>query len=376
MREQVELDKKEPCGCGSGQPYGRCCRRKKRVQYLRDGRGRIHKQVALDADGRAAMEKARAAFKDTFGRAPKARDRVLLAPYRYSRADFRKQFVEIADKANAPKHLVYAYLKTDGLMLTETNKDLVSPQDIADVNDAVEEYFAAQDIGIDLLKPEMTPRRAVLSIAKDFFEDAIVALGSIADRSPRSVARDQPLFFQFLLISQCHQAFKSFSERWDDATSRELIATLRGLYECALLISRLEREKAYSETLLAQALAGTEIYAFRKTRSGRIDYTRLVERDSGREFEARTSFRACAIKAGPRHLNLFDILYPLQSSYVHFNSLGVIQKYRELGSFLMWDERDEVRDAALALVVLTYCLHVIRESAGLTRQLRRDSNFF
>ena len=42
----------------------------------------------------------------------------------------------------------------------------------------------------------------------------------------------------------------------------------------------------------------------------------------------------------------------------------------------MWDERDEVRDAALALVVLTYCLHVISELAGLTRQLRRDSLFF
>jgi hypothetical protein len=369
-----EFGDAEECGCGSGKPYATCCK-KTRVRYTRDGWGRIHKTILLDQDGRAAFDEAMAAFKKTFGRAPGRRDRVLLAPYRHSPDDFRRMFLKIADEAGTPKHLVYAYVKTDGLMLTEANEELASPQDVEDVKSAVDEYFDALDQGIDLLEPEITAISEALSLVEENIDDVVVHLGSYADKAPREIRRNLPLFFQFLLIARSYQVIKTIADKRPDDIGNEAIASLRTVYECTLLIMRLEIEPSYADTLLAQALHGSELYSYKLKKNGKIDYSVIVEHSTGRNFESRPSFSQCANLIGVRHAELFNIAYPILSSQVHFNAFGMIQRYRSTGSFLMWDDVDRPIVAVISLITILYLILSIALIKRCTKTIRRDALF-
>jgi hypothetical protein len=372
VKKRAELGNREVCGCGSGRAYGKCCK-KKRVQYNRDGKGRIFKSIVLDKNGLDAIAEAEAAFKETFGRRPVKRDRLLLAAYRYSSKDMTRMFSEIADKAGTPRHLVYAYIKTDGLMLSKENEELASPQDIEDVQAAVDEYLSAAELGIDLLDPEDTPVTRALDEFAECLEDAVIHLGNFADKAPLAVRRDLPLFFQFLLISRCHQALKLVADKWPKNIGTDAIASIRTIYECALIINRLEIHPSYSDTLFAQALLGSELYEFKTKKNGDPDFSVIIERDSGKKFEARTSFLGCAKQLGPRQVDFFNVAYNVLSSHVHFNSLRMLQEYRDSGSFLIWEESDKRYLAIITLVILSYLLITIHTLEQATSVIKSDS---
>lgn len=372
LKQDIEFSDDEDCGCGSGYAYAICCK-KTRVQYTRDGRGSVYKVIVADEDGRKAAEEALQAFKRTFGRSPAGRDRMLLAAYRHSPQDFKRLFLEIAEKADLPKHLVYAYIKTDGLILTAENEELASPQDIEDAQNAVSEYFLAQDDGIDLLEPDQAGLSGLLNDFKDHIEDIVIFFGSFADRAPRAVRRSLPLFFQFLLISKCHQAIKTISDRWAKPIGDESLSALRTIYECTLVINRLSVDPVYSESLLAQALVGSDLYTFRSKNNGKIDFSTIIEVSAKRRFEARTSFLSCAKYVGERHVDLFEVAYPVLSSYIHFDTLNMLQSYRESGSFLLWNEPSPETQALLIFIITSYFLISVSMIPQSTKSIERDA---
>lgn len=367
-----ELTDKELCGCGSDSIYAKCCK-KKRVRYVRDGWGRIHKEISLDENGIDAFREAHDDFKKTFGRVPGRRDRILTGAYRYSPADFERMFLEVAAEAKTPKHLVYAYKKTGGLIVTPYNEDLGSPQDIQEYREAIDEYLEALDDGIDLLDPPDTLVSSALAQFSEYLESAVVHIGNFADKAPRAVRTNLPLFFQFLLLSRCHQVLKAIADRWLRDKSEDSIAAVRTIYECSLIINRLEFDPGYSETLLAQALNSSDLYQFRTGKNGKVDFSTIVEKSTKKKFESRTSFFKCASHIGERHVEFFNIAYPILSANVHFDSLGMLQRYRQSGSFLMWEDKQPEAQALIILTILMYLFVSICTVSKIQKTVKADA---
>ena len=44
-----------------------------------------------------------------------------------------------------PPHIAYAYLKLDGLLVTEGNMHLISPEDLAEWNAAIDKFFRLEN---------------------------------------------------------------------------------------------------------------------------------------------------------------------------------------------------------------------------------------
>jgi hypothetical protein len=284
-------------------------------------------------------------------------------------------FYEAARATGTPGHLIYAYKATGGLLLSQSNLNLVSPADRADWELAAEEYLSALEDGVDLLEPTLTPLDEALTLFEEIIETAVIHLGNYVDRAPRIVKTHLPTFFQFLLISRCHQVLKSFADSWTSRNGDESYAVFRTLYECALIIQRLDVEPSYSDTLLAQALAGSPLYPFRVKKNGKKDYSKIISNKDGNIFEARTSFAECAHRINEDNLIFFDIVYPILSSQIHFHSGEMIRKFQETGSFLIWQEPRAEYQALYGLVSITYLIIAVALSLNVTKTTKRDALF-
>jgi hypothetical protein len=192
-RARKEFSKGEPCGCGSGIPYGQCCKHRQ-AKFIRDGRGTVLREVKLTKDAVRALDETEQHFRRVFGRKPGRGDKVFAATtFRYSPADIDHVFEKAALEAGTRKELIYARRKTDGLILTEKTFDMAPPADQAGWVEAIEEYREAAADGIDLLS-DTGPVALSLEFFGEFLEHAVIHFGSYADRAPRRVRTDLSLF--------------------------------------------------------------------------------------------------------------------------------------------------------------------------------------
>lgn len=368
-----ELADEALCGCGSEERYADCCK-SLAARYVIDGKGRLSKIITPPSSIKATLDDAEAAFRRVFGRKQQRRDRVLLLGLRQSPKDCRRQFREAAAAAELPGAVLYATEQT-GLIVTEENRQRLSPRDRADWDEAVQEYLEAEEEGIDLLNPPLTPLQSAVLIAKSTIDDAATHLGSYLSRSPAIAHKDWGVFIQQLLIVKCFWYTKCLSDRWDVLSRTETAALARGVYECSLLIGRVTVDPDFAETLQAQALSGSPSHPFRTKKDGSLDYSTILSTDSEKSFPAKTSFKKCAERIGDDHRELFNRLYPLLSNQVHFHTLNMIHEFKTSGSFLMWDDGDDRLTSLISLTVVTYLSMVLLYTPGLQAIVRRDVAF-
>lgn len=94
------------------------------------------------------LKKQLRAFRKKFGRDPGPGDPVFFdpnadTPQPIPRADLEQTMREVAQYL--PPDIAYAYLKTDGMLVTEGNLDLWSDEDMEEWDAAIDEYWRLQD---------------------------------------------------------------------------------------------------------------------------------------------------------------------------------------------------------------------------------------
>ncbi|MPZ93112.1 MAG: hypothetical protein GEU68_16115 [Actinobacteria bacterium] len=106
-------------------------------------------QVELDPEVVKALERQRQAFRAKFGRDPGPTDPVFFDP----NADeptpidperFERDMIEVMSRAGIDPALMYATNKT-GLKVTEMNQYLLSDEDLAEWQEATEEYHELEE---------------------------------------------------------------------------------------------------------------------------------------------------------------------------------------------------------------------------------------
>jgi hypothetical protein len=330
-------------------------------------------QIKLSPEAVDALRDAEAAFVDIFGRKPDRHDRIFVDFFRHGEDQIGREFESAANEAGIRPELIYAFRKTDRVLTDKTIK-LVTDAEREEWIDAIEEYRTAREAGHDLLELPDSPVRDALAAARKHIDRAVIHFGSYADRAPPRTRKRLPLFLQFLLISQCHRHSRSLADGLIGNMGDEAFPLVRSIYECALLIARLEHGSGYADALIAQALVGTELYGYRTKKDGNPDYSRIVSHD-GKEFPGRNSFYQFAQILGGGHISMFDSLYPVLSNQVHFDTLASLQRFQASGEFLAFNEPDFPSLYATALLVIAYTSAVLERVNDAPRLIRRDAGF-
>lgn len=117
----------------------------------RRGAGRERK-VPITPELRKVLDEAREAFIQKFGREPGPGDPVFYDPdfNEPAQIDPHKLMAEMVVsmiQADMPLHLIYGYIRTDGLIAAEQNWDLLSEEDRAEWEEAMAEF--EQQFGLE-----------------------------------------------------------------------------------------------------------------------------------------------------------------------------------------------------------------------------------
>lgn len=135
-----KLSRNAPCPCGSGKKYKHCCYGKG-FDYEEGDDGTLFKSIPLTDDMKSVLEEQRRKFIEKHGREPGPNDPVFfdMPPLEH----VEHQMVEAMKKAGLNPTFIYAYEKT-GRIVTEENQHLLSEADLAEWQEAIEEYEMKQ----------------------------------------------------------------------------------------------------------------------------------------------------------------------------------------------------------------------------------------
>lgn len=114
------------------------------------------KKIKMNEEGTALIKAQLEFFKEKFGREPTKNDPVFFdpdcdVPTPISEEKITKLTSQAMVQAGCDREQIYAYIKT-GLLLSETNIELVSPTDIEDWNTAIDEYNSNPIAGESFIK--------------------------------------------------------------------------------------------------------------------------------------------------------------------------------------------------------------------------------
>jgi hypothetical protein len=133
------ISRNAPCPCGSGKKYKQCCYGKG-FEWQEDEEGRVTRPVPLSGKLAAMLEEQRREFIEKYRREPAPDDPIFFDMPPVEHVEF--QMVQAMKQAGIDPAIIYAYEKTNGLLVTEENEHLISDQDLAAWQAAIEEFRA------------------------------------------------------------------------------------------------------------------------------------------------------------------------------------------------------------------------------------------
>ncbi|HTQ40032.1 MAG TPA: SEC-C domain-containing protein [Pirellulales bacterium] len=244
-----KLSRNAPCPCGSGKKYKHCCIRKD-FEWVEMDDGTIGRSVELSDDVRESLEKLREHQRRAFGREPEGAFEGA-PPFEH----IEHWTVEAMKKGNVDPALIYAYEKTNGLLLNHHNENKLPDCEIAEWEAAIDEY--------EIRTGTKAARRRLTD--EDF--DAIMQNGP--------VDRPQPGFVMRLSLPPPFT-----KEEWGQRQVSDIIEDQKCfdyLQSCIQEISRSGRGKLYLNMFLTMANLGGPA-------SGRSDYEEVLKEATERDF--------------------------------------------------------------------------------------------
>lgn len=364
----------EACGCGSGLLYGACCK-KLLSKMLVDENGDFIKELVAPPELQEVLDRNRIEFSQIFGRSPSADDRVMFSQFLHTRQEFDSEFSRAAKLAGIAPAVLYATQKT-GLIVGESSGEVISTADRMEWDAAIEEYYEALEDGIDLLEPQHPRLSRSLEDLAHIARHAPIHFGSYLTKIRRDRRLTTPEFCQSLVLSRVHELLISFFNQLNANAREEIFIIIRALYECYLIMTYLDENEDHAETLLAQGFVGGEQYEFKLRKDGLPDRRVIVDKVTGREFPAHTSFYKMAEHSPiSEDLIFFDVYYESLSRHVHF-SLANIHRYFDHEAGFAVDKETDFEKALIVgfAVVKMLCDAVVRTSLS-TQQIKRDARY-
>lgn len=142
----IQLPCNARCGCGSNKEYRHCCMNKEYRYFVESDGKTIKRIISLGKQSIGLLKKSEHEFKKKLGMEIGPNDKAFWEVVDFMNS-FKDQDAYMASytrellKAGMHKHLVYATLKTYGMILTEENRGLFKDRDIEEYEGYSREYL-------------------------------------------------------------------------------------------------------------------------------------------------------------------------------------------------------------------------------------------
>jgi hypothetical protein len=234
-------------------------------------------------------------------------------------------------QANIRPEIIYAYQRTGGLLLTESNEALATTKDIEDWEDAIDEYFALQEN-----PPQPDPTELLFKSFEEELESCIICTGYVLDlgilEQSEQTASSSLLFtvdsYVLLCATKSIKTLRSVRALINEDIGADGLALTRHIYENYLhsvfAINRPDMLEHLIDAVIGLKL-GSHEYA--RTNTGKIDSRRIIRKSDGAIFIGQiSSYKMAESSNHQDDLALFDYLYRFLSDYTHpsFTSLKLV----------------------------------------------------
>jgi hypothetical protein len=345
----AELDSRAICPCGSGQIYGRCCR-KRNIRYELNNRGIISQAIPLTSGLKEAVQEAFVEFKKVFGRKPGKKDRVLVGQYLFNEEHHWSMVIKTGQAANTPEELIFAWRRTD-FILAEQNQHLVPEVRKEEWRDAIDEYFDLKDRGFDpfyIFSPLDPKQYELYKILKESISTIIiVASAAIHDRKRIRADSD---FFQFFFVSRALCSLRTIREMYESRYDDDCLSILRGIYECYLRTKLLRLEPESAEKFVARIMRDLGRAMMFRDEKGRAHRNKIVMPPNNKIVDISLSNYDIVRRSDFKFEEaVYQELYSELSGFVHPDVLHFINHLATDGDVGLFRQNDPYRAIVFVL---------------------------
>lgn len=230
-------------------------------------------------------------------------------------------------RAGVRPHLIYAYQKTGGLLLTRKNEKLATTKDIEDWDAAIEEYY-----WLEKNPPEPHPVEVLLALLNEELDSCIICLGYVLeygnDPGAKRISSSSEFFkaddYALICATKSMKTLRAIKALLDQNIGADSLALARHLMENYLhIVYAIAHPEMLKHVVDAQIGLKLGTHKFARTSNGRVDSRRILRKSDGAEFLGHISYHKMA-ESSPHaeDLELFDYVYSFLSEYTHPSFAG------------------------------------------------------
>ncbi|MBR0413821.1 MAG: SEC-C domain-containing protein [Clostridia bacterium] len=373
-----EISSKTPCPCGSGKPYGSCCK-KKNFKYIIEN-NEIIKQIPLHEEIIPLLQEEKKKFKQYYGREPSDSDFLFAFAPIYGN-DIVLNTVYFFRQEGVPEREIYAYYKSDGLLPCNTNIDLLPEKEIQEYKTLCNEFDKAmeptQEQSINAVKFVLLTNSIIEDTSYYVIDAVIDTLNDYIHRHNESettpeyqmeTEKDYCLFSALKTI----KTLQSIKQLIDAHLTECIYALGRGVFENYLYLCSVNSDPSFFNEFLLPKV-DRENYSFARRADGGINYKRVIKNETGEERSIKVNI-ADLVERLPYDTDkeLYRTFYTTACQYVHVDVMSAQSYFSECDPY---DEIDRALIASLIVGLLSVFLLLRIASNNTTlKQYKEDVN--
>lgn len=380
----------DECPCGSGQSYRDCCALKQ-FRFGFDEEGNIVRRLHLSDGAVEAFEESVKSFELLYGRTP-SQDGLVFG-HVSDPTDSVYASARALISAGIDPAYVYAYIRTNGLLPTEFNTDLITDADLELFEEFVEEFRAPVDLdggsvpsyvfvlmGNELIAEEIeTVCSRMRMVLVDFLSRHMSPEQRQSRMEPDSTSREDftvraPLDYALFSALKTKRTLDSIGllSKGDDAAS--IYSLARSIFENTVYLDSIADKPSLFWDGISPRTDSVN-YEFGRYPDGRINLNHVVHKQTGVRARTNMRFSDLAEASGRPHTrDLYSLFYVTASQYVHVDVLSARGYFYDTNPF---DELDETLLASLLAVVLVGdLLRALQRSEGVQKEFALDVRSF
>jgi hypothetical protein len=323
----------------------------------------MHSEVA------AALREQERRFVETFGRKPRGDDPIFFDMPSATEADER--MVEVMAEVGISPELIYAFIKTRGLLVTAENRDLIADKDLAEWKAAIDEFRAAEKTPSkgrdDPFVKALSQIPDELERAETFLHMVVQEHGIARNIAEKASDKCHSLHdYVFFCATKSLKTLRAIKHLLPDGFGEDSLSLCRSIYENYLAINYvLHYPHTINSFVAGKVGLHSGDFALKKRRF-------IVDKSTGQTVAEKISvFRMAKESPQPEDEAIYQFLYRYLSEFTHPDIMG-------LEAYLDGDRFDASRcfkvhhTQIYGLFALVLLLDVMSSLQSLRPRFKRD----
>lgn len=314
-----EIHGRTKCPCESGRTYAQCCKQTD-LKWCVDDNGVVLKKIPLIDEAIKLLRQAEEHFLQVFERKPHKNDPVFLAKYLLSDVDIQREMVRGMEEAKIAPEFIYAYQKTDGLLLTEENEKLATGKDLEDWNNAIDEYFSGVSkklSKLEVLFQSFTEEVSACIICIGYILENEILKSAIKEKSSSKFFTVDD--YVLLHVTQTANALRAIDVLLNERMSSNSLPLVRHIYENYIhIVFAVNCPDQLINLIDVPVGLSQGLYVYAKNNKGDEDKRVIIRKSDGKKFKGYISnYSMLNSSRYEEDILLFDSLYKFLSDYTH-----------------------------------------------------------